>query len=274
MAPLSQTNRQSLNNGYNLVQHQSMSNGGNEKLFDVKYKVLLLGDTLVGKTSLQRFIAGKDFRTDIGATIGVDFVNKIIPVEQSKINLQIWDTAGQRNFRTIGRGYYASTKAFVLVYDVTNMETFRLVEHFSQLIEQAGLDMERRYLVANKIDLIEDRKVDEELGQRFALRNSMTYFETSCKTGENIQEFFEQIASDLVRQHHPKLLDSHLPVLNNFAFNYHVPPTIDHKLSEKLRNAYSQQMNPTKKKKFKQPGLSFHRFLICCNPRKTNEIED
>jgi GTPase SAR1 family protein len=86
-----------------------MSNGGNDNLFDVKYKVLLLGDTLVGKTSLQRFIAGKDFRTDIGATIGmymrfnfiekcqielfflgVDFVNKIIPVEQSKINLQIW----------------------------------------------------------------------------------------------------------------------------------------------------------------------------------------
>jgi GTPase SAR1 family protein len=87
-----------------------MTNRGNENLFDVKYKVLLLGDTLVGKTSLQRFIAGKDFRTDIGATIGiynqidfffversydiffagVDFVNKIIPVEQSKINLQIW----------------------------------------------------------------------------------------------------------------------------------------------------------------------------------------
>lgn len=84
-----------------------MSNGRQENLFDVKYKVLLLGDTLVGKTSLQRFIAGKDFRTDIGATVGtfidgnpvwnpfvnvlgVDFVNKIIPVEQSKINLQIW----------------------------------------------------------------------------------------------------------------------------------------------------------------------------------------
>lgn len=84
-----------------------MSNGGNKNLFDVKYKVLLLGDTLVGKTSLQRFIAGKDFRTDIGATIGtyikfmfieyfmffysgVDFINKIIPIEQSKINLQIW----------------------------------------------------------------------------------------------------------------------------------------------------------------------------------------
>ena len=82
--------------------------------------------------------------------------------------------------------------------------------------------MERRYLVANKIDLVEERKVDEELGQRviklelflsklndffqFALRNSMTYFETSCKTGENIQECFEQIASDLVRQYHPKLV--------------------------------------------------------------------
>ncbi|UJR13994.1 hypothetical protein I4U23_000994 [Adineta vaga] len=286
MAPLSETNRQSLNNSGNLVLRQSMLNTGNEPLFDVKYKVLLLGDTLVGKTSLQRVIAGKDFRTDIGATIGVDFVNRIIPIEQSKINLQIWDTAGQRNFRTIGRGYYNSTKAFVLVYDVTNMETFRLIESFNQLIEQAGLDIERRYLVANKIDLIENRKVDEELGQRFALRNSMTYFETSCKTGENIQDLFEQIASDLVRQHNPKLLESHLPVLNNFAFNYYVPPTIDHKLSEKLRNIHQQQINQTKKKgKFKRldflplnshndhQRFQFRRLLICCNPRKITETD-
>ncbi|CAF1170593.1 unnamed protein product [Adineta ricciae] len=253
---------------------------GNEPLFDVKYKVLLLGDTLVGKTSLQRFIAGKDFRTDIGATIGVDFVNKIIPVEQSKVNLQIWDTAGQRNFRTIGRGYYASTKAFILVYDVTNMETFRLIENFNHLIEQAGLDIERRYLIANKVDLIEDRKVDEELGQRFALRNSMTYFETSCKTGENIQDLFEQIASDLVRQHNPRLLESHVPLFNNFAFNYYVPPTIDHKLSEKLRSAHQQQMNQSKKKaKFKlltpnshlgNQRFHFRRFLICCSPTETD----
>ncbi|CAF0999127.1 unnamed protein product [Rotaria sordida] len=288
MAPLSHTNkRQPFYNGDNLDQQRSMSNGDNKNLFDVKYKVLLLGDTLVGKTSLQRFIAGKDFRTDIGATIGVDFINKIIPIEQSKINLQIWDTAGQRNFRTIGRGYYASTKAFVLVYDVTNMESFRLIEHFSQLIEKAGLDLERRYLVANKIDLIEDRKVDEELGQRFALRNSMAYFETSCKTGENIQDFFEQIASDLVRHNHPKLLESHLPIFNNFAFNYHVPPTIDHRLSEKLRNINSQQIDHTKKKsKFKCPQFlslnstnknehfHFRRFFICCHPRKTTDTKD
>ncbi|CAF2987613.1 unnamed protein product [Rotaria socialis] len=288
MAPLNQINkRQPFYNRDNLGQQRPMSNEGNRNLFDVKYKVLLLGDTLVGKTSLQRFIAGKDFRTDIGATIGVDFVNKIIPIEQSKINLQIWDTAGQRNFRTIGRGYYASSKAFVLVYDVTNMESFRLIEHFSHSIEQAGLDLERRYLIANKIDLIEDRKVDEELGQRFALRNSMIYFETSCRTGENIQEFFEQIASDLVRQYHPKLLESHLPILNNFAFNYYVPPTIDHKLSEKLRNADNQQKDNTKTKiKFKRPEFSslnsinknesshFYRFIICCKPRKAADIDN
>lgn len=105
---IQKSNQQPFYNGDNLVQQRSMSNEGNKGSFDVKYKVLLLGDTLVGKTSLQRFIAGKDFRTDIGATIGmhmnfisskklyilctlgVDFVNKIIPVEQSKINLQIW----------------------------------------------------------------------------------------------------------------------------------------------------------------------------------------
>lgn len=270
MAPLSEFNRQSSNNGVRFVQHQSMPNGLKENYFDVKYKVLLLGDTLVGKTSLQRFIAGKDFRTDIGATIGVDFVNKIIPIEQSKINLQVWDTAGQRNFRTIGRGYYTSTKAFVLVYDVTNMDSFRLVEYFGQLIEKAGLDLERRYLVANKIDLVEDRVVDEDLGRRYALRNSMIYFETSCRTGENIQDFFEQIAFDLVQQNDPKLLDSHLPVVNNFAFNYHQPPTIDHKLSEKLRNFHNQDLQ---KEKIYSRSRRFHvsRLFLCCNPRQFDD---
>lgn len=88
------------------IQPRSMANAGNIEAFNVKYKVLLLGDTLVGKTSLQRFMAGRDFRPDIGSTIGkneifclwrtldisvgVDFVNKIIPIERAKVNLQIW----------------------------------------------------------------------------------------------------------------------------------------------------------------------------------------
>jgi len=203
-------------------QQQQMSNVEQQQ-FDVKYKVLLLGDTLVGKTSLQRFIADRDFRTDIGCTVGVDFINKIIAVEKLKINLQIWDTAGQKNFRTIGKAHFGLSKAFVLVYDVTNIETFNLIEQFNQSIEQAGLDLEHRYLVANKIDLSEERKIDEETGQRFASRNSMKYFETSAKTGENIKEFIETIASDLVGRHDPKLLESHLPA-RSFVFNYSVPP--------------------------------------------------
>ncbi|CAF4371320.1 unnamed protein product, partial [Rotaria magnacalcarata] len=76
------------------------------------------------------------------------------------------DTAGQKNFRTIGKSYYTLTKAFVLVYDVTTEETFDLIQQFSQLIEETGLDVERRYLVANKIDLVLNRQVDEETGRR------------------------------------------------------------------------------------------------------------
>lgn len=67
-----------------------MSNGASVKSFDIQYKVLLLGDTQVGKTSLQRFITGKDFRPAIGSTFGIDFVNKIIPIERVNVNLQIW----------------------------------------------------------------------------------------------------------------------------------------------------------------------------------------
>ncbi|UJR33192.1 hypothetical protein I4U23_020647 [Adineta vaga] len=258
-----------------------MSNSNNENLFDVKYKVLLLGDTTVGKTSLQRFAAGKDFRPAIGSTIGVDFVNKIIPIEKAKVNLQIWDTAGQRNFRTLGRSYYTSTKAFILVYDVTNEETFHLIKEFCELIEQANLDTERRYLVANKIDLIENRIIDEEQGRRFALRNSLIYFETSCRTGENIDELLEQVASDLVRQHNAKILESHRPVKENFVFNYQTPstPTIE------IRQSNNEQVNRSKnnprmfssssyKSIDKNERFSFRRLLICCNPRKTRATLD
>ncbi|CAF2835321.1 unnamed protein product [Rotaria sp. Silwood2] len=293
MVPLNATNnQQSLDNSNNFVRRRPMSNENNDNLFDVKYKVLLLGDSLVGKTSLQRFIAGKDFRPGIGSTIGIninlnlkqtkniklifigiDFVNKIISVEKSKVNLQIWDTAGQRNFRTIGKSYYVSTKAFVLVYDVTNEESFDLIQQFNQLIEQTGLDMERRYLVANKIDLVLNRKVDEETGRRFALRNSMIYFETSCKTGKNVLELFEQIASDLVHQHDSKMLEFHKPVKENFAFNYHEPPITNHEIHDRT----TEEVKKSKKKRSVFSSLSyesidknnrfnFRRFILCCKP--------
>ncbi|CAF4395060.1 unnamed protein product [Rotaria sp. Silwood2] len=274
MVPLNATNnQQSLDNSNNFVRRRPMSNENNDNLFDVKYKVLLLGDTLVGKTSLQRFIAGKDFRPGIGSTIGIDFVNKIISVEKSKVNLQIWDTAGQRNFRTIGKSYYVSTKAFVLVYDVTKEESFDLIQQFNQLIEQTGLDMERRYLVANKIDLVLNRKVDEETGRRFALRNSMIYFETSCKTGKNVLELFEQIASDLVHQHDSKMLEFHKPVKENFAFNYHEPPITNHEIHDRT----TEEVKKSKKKRSVFSSLSyesidknnrfnFRRFILCCKP--------
>ena len=102
------------------------------------------------------------------------------------------------------------------------------------------MDTQRRYLVANKIDLVEQRRIDEETGRRvrndaielkkffndfllvfffqFALRNSLIYFETSCKTGENILDLFEQIASDLVRQHHPKLVRRNSSIDRHFSF--------------------------------------------------------
>ncbi|CAF1477207.1 unnamed protein product [Adineta steineri] len=279
--------QQPLNNSANPIRQYAMMSDNNENIFDIKYKVLLLGDTLVGKTSLQRYIAGKDFRPNIGSTIGVDFVNKIIPVEKAKVNLQIWDTAGQKNFRSLGRSYYAATKAFVLVYDVTNEETFFLIEEFSRLIDQAGLDMERRYLVANKIDLIENRKIDEEQGRRFALRNSMTYFETSCKTGENVHDLFEQIASDLVRQFNPKILESHRPMKDNFAFNYHTSTISNYETRPTTTNNNNNQPIKQSRKPAKMyfspstyeaienhKKFSFRRFIVCCNPRKTTATMD
>ncbi|CAM4769032.1 unnamed protein product [Rotaria magnacalcarata] len=248
----------------NLIRRRPMSNGNNDKLFDVKYKVLLLGDTLLLDLQLVFVL-----------------ILMVIPVEKAKVNLQIWDTAGQKNFRTIGKSYYTLTKAFVLVYDVTTEETFDLIQQFSQLIEETGLDVERRYLVANKIDLVLNRQVDEETGRRFALRNSMVYFETSCKTGENIQELFEQIASDLVHQHDPKIFEFHKPMKDNFAFSYHTSavanPQINDrtteqiKKSKKKRNIFSSLSYESVNEK---NGFNFRSFILCCKPKKTTATND
>ena len=158
------------------------------------YKVLLLGDTTVGKTCFFFFFFDKTFQDIHMATIGLDYRLKSMKLKSGKnIKLQIWDTAGQDRFRAITKNYYKGSHGIILIYDVTNVQTFENVKQWvSQIREEAAQNV-IIYLVANKIDMEEERKVKPEEGEKLAEELGFPFVEASAKNGININETFEDL---------------------------------------------------------------------------------
>jgi len=124
-------------------------------------------------------------------TIGTEFAIKEIDVNGEMVKAKIWDTAGQERFRTITKSFYQQAHGILLVYDVTERESFiKLSEWIQSINEKADANI-ARYLVANKIDLIDDRKVTPEEGKLFAKQHQLEYYETSAKDGKNVKDVFD-----------------------------------------------------------------------------------
>ena len=163
---------------------------------DIVYKVLLLGDSSVGKTCFLLRYCDKSFQDAHLSTMGLDYRLKTMTLKSGKnIKLQIWDTAGQDRFRAITKNYYKGANGIILIYDVTNAQTFENVKNWiSQIKEEANPNVVI-YLAGNKIDLPEETKsVSTEAGQRMADEYKFPFTETSAKEGININETFEDIA--------------------------------------------------------------------------------
>ncbi|KAJ3452059.1 ras family protein [Anaeramoeba flamelloides] len=157
-------------------------------------KLLLIGSGKVGKsTILLRYCKGKFFET-IGATVGVDFRFSNIKVNNENVKLQIWDTAGQERFRTITGSYYRNAHGILVVYDVTDEETFDQVEDWVKEIYQNAPEDCVILLFGNKTDLVDLREVSKEAGTNLAERMNITYLEGSAKSGENISNAFQILA--------------------------------------------------------------------------------
>jgi len=174
------------------------------------YKVVLLGDGAVGKTSIRRNFLGKGFISSHLATIGVDFAQKYVSVNNHTVRLVIWDLAGQTGFERVRKHYYQGCSALILVYSVINRESFDnltwwLVEAFkyNQIIPPTAI-------LANKIDLRNpennEREVSTEEGLKFKemfanrLEVPVVFLETSAKTGDNIQEAFTELTRLLIKE--------------------------------------------------------------------------
>ena len=167
----------------------------------VTLKILIIGDTAVGKTSLLSRFADDCISPSHIATIGVDFRTRTIRLDDgTTVRLQIWDTAGQERFQTITKAYYKGADGAMIVYDVTNSESFEQVgKWIAQLTE--NVDNLPKMLVANKMDLMTDRGVVASVqGERLAEQESCPFAETSARSGTGVDEAFKKIATLVVEK--------------------------------------------------------------------------
>ena len=158
-------------------------------------KILTLGDTGVGKTSIiQKFVNDK-FSQNMLSTIGVDFQSKIIMIDNTKVKLKIWDTTGQERFKTLTSQYYNGADGALLIFDVTNKESFERINFWmNELNEKKKLNELGLLLIGNKIDLVNKRIIDKEEAENFAKNNNLSYYETSALKNININNIIIDIA--------------------------------------------------------------------------------
>eukprot|EP00300_Choanocystis_sp_HF-7_P009130 c16276_g1_i1.p1 GENE.c16276_g1_i1~~c16276_g1_i1.p1 ORF type:complete len:215 (-),score=59.09 c16276_g1_i1:133-744(-) len=166
--------------------------------FDTTIKLLLIGDSGVGKSCLLLRFSDNSFTPSFITTIGIDFKIRTIELDGKRIKLQIWDTAGQERFRTITTAYYRGAMGILLVYDVTNQETFQNIRNWMRNIEENAAETVNKILIGNKSDLEDKRQVSTQEGQALAAEFGIPFFETSAKTDENVEESFVTMARDIM----------------------------------------------------------------------------
>ncbi|OMJ95832.1 hypothetical protein SteCoe_732 [Stentor coeruleus] len=165
--------------------------------YDYLFKLLLIGDSGVGKSSLLLRFSDNTYTESFIATIGVDFKIKTIDVESKVIKLQIWDTAGQEKFRTITSSYYRGAHGVIVVYDVTNRETFNNVKNWMGEISRYASENVNRLLIGNKCDCDSKKAVSTEEGKELADSLGIPFMETSAKTSSNVEQSFFRMASEI-----------------------------------------------------------------------------
>ncbi|KAJ2764695.1 GTP-binding protein [Coemansia nantahalensis] len=172
--------------------------------YDYLMKLLLIGDSGVGKSCLLLRFSDDQFTPSFITTIGIDFKIRTIELDGKRIKLQIWDTAGQERFRTITTAYYRGAMGILLVYDVTDERSFNNIENWHMNVEQHASEGVNKILIGNKCDVEERRVVSKEMGRALASKFNIGFKETSAKSNINVEEAFLELAGDIKK----RLLDS------------------------------------------------------------------
>ena len=167
---------------------------------DYTIKYIIVGNAYVGKSNIiYRFVENK-FSENYKATINLDFSYKNIKIRDKIYRIQLWDTAGQEEFQSISRGYYKSGACALVVYDVTDRDSFNNISTWLDECKNNGPSTITLVLVGNKIDLEDKRNVSYEEGEEFATRNNMQFFETSALNGTNIEKLFNDTLESIIRK--------------------------------------------------------------------------
>ena len=183
----------------------SSNNTNNANGYDMIFKIVLIGDTSVGKTNILSKYLTDEFDAKSKATVGVEFGVKNFKIENNIVKVQIWDTAGEERYRSITNAYYKGAKGSLLVYDITNKKSFENVEKWiSDLKANADEDISM-ILLGNKTDLEDKRVVTTEEGKNKAEFYNLTFMETSALNGNNIQEAFNELIMDVYKKNHELL---------------------------------------------------------------------
>ncbi|KAJ8341477.1 hypothetical protein SKAU_G00337680 [Synaphobranchus kaupii] len=176
------------------------------KQYDVLFRLLLLGDSGVGKTCLLCRFTDNEFHSSHISTIGVDFKMKTLEIDGIKVRIQIWDTAGQERYQTITKQYYRRAQGIFLVYDITSERSFQHIMKWASDVDEYAPDKVQKILIGNKSDEEQKRQVPKLQGDKLAKTYGMDFFETSACTNYNIKESFTRL-TELVLQANRKELD-------------------------------------------------------------------
>jgi len=168
--------------------------------YDYLIKLLLIGDSGVGKSCLLLRFSDDSFIPSFITTIGIDFKIRTIELEGKRIKLQIWDTAGQERFRTITTAYYRGAMGILLVYDVTDEKSFQNIRNWIRNIEQHATESVNKMLIGNKCDMVDKKVVDTEKGKALADEYGIKFLETSAKNSINVEEAFITLAKDIKKR--------------------------------------------------------------------------
>ena len=178
--------------------------------YDLMFKILLLGDSGVGKSSLLLRYTKNEFISDLRSTIGVEFALKYLTIDNFQLKVQIWDTAGMERYRSITNAYYKGAKGVIVVYDICRKKSFENVDKWIDDFKSKADDDAVIILIGNKSDLDEKREVSKEEAESKAQKNKFGFMEASAKDNNNVQKAFETLFHEIVKIYKNK---------NNIEFN-------------------------------------------------------
>ena len=171
--------------------------------YDKSIQLLTVGDSSVGKTSLITRYANGTFKEEYLATVGLDYYTKDEIINNKSYHIKLWDTAGQERFKSLTQSYFRNAEGVLLCFDITNTDSFNNLKDWIGSIKE---NMERQniflplIIIGNKIDMEESREINKENAEKFATENNYKYFETSAKTGENVDEAIKELVNQVLKQ--------------------------------------------------------------------------